>query len=161
MRQSFKKIISSRAKISSPACGLILKTTLFINFILCIPVWCFSQTERFPESHSHFNVLAKNYQVSSSQQYLRKNITFNSPPGNSFNQPIFLNTSFEQPKKNYQAKRRLFVGLTIPLVTASLVANQANNKELAGAFALGGLATSSLALYFTIKDDRARKTSGK
>ncbi|MBK7652168.1 MAG: hypothetical protein IPJ20_17640 [Flammeovirgaceae bacterium] len=46
-------------------------------------------------------------------------------------------------------------------MTASLVANQANNKELAGAFALGGLATSSLALYFTIKDDRARKTSGK
>lgn len=94
------------------------------------------------------------------QEYLTTtNNEFNSFSSAFGRTTITLNIPENQSQKNYQGKRRLFVGLTVPLVIASLIANQKNNKDLAGGFAIGGIVTSSLGLYFTIKEDKQKKTN--
>ncbi len=70
---------------------------------------------------------------------------------------LFITNSDSQIQKNYQGKRRLFVTLTIPLIAGYLIANQSNNKNLAGGFAACGLVTSSLGFYFMIKEDKQKK----
>lgn len=63
--------------------------------------------------------------------------------------------------RSYKRTASLFVGLTVPLVVGSLIANKTERRGLAGDLAIGAIVTSSLGLYFTIKDSRERKRSAQ
>lgn len=110
----------------------------------------------FGQANSNYSLTAWT-SVRRPQEYLTMTKDYNSILDERENENIIVRNSSKQIQNSYQAKRRLFVTLTIPLIGAYLIANQANKKDLAAGFAVGGLVTSSLGLYFMIKEDKQNK----
>jgi hypothetical protein len=128
----------------------------FVIVFVFIVMYCYGQPQRDLTALRSVPDVSDRKKADYSQSYFV--VTGNgSSPYWPLKSGIIIDVRENDTPKNYQRKSKLFISLTIPLVVASLVANRNNNRDLAGGFAVGGLVTSSLGLYYGIKDGNRRK----